>query len=73
MVNEGAMPSVEGMSVVPLFHRALGGAGKPPLIVLHGLLGSSRNWQTTGTDLAAKREVWALDLRNHGKSPTTRG
>ena len=69
MVNEGAMPSVEGMSVVPLFHRALGGAGKPPLIVLHGLLGSSRNWQTTGADLAAGREVWALDLRNHGKSP----
>lgn len=57
------------MSVLPLFHRALGGAGKPPLIVLHGLLGSSRNWQTTGTDLAAESEVWALDLRNHGKSP----
>jgi esterase len=69
VVNEGAMPSVEGMSVVPLFHRALGGAGKPPLIVLHGLLGSSRNWQTTGADLAVGREVWALDLRNHGKSP----
>ncbi|GAB1487724.1 alpha/beta fold hydrolase [Opitutaceae bacterium] len=69
MVNEGAIPSVDGMSVVPLFHRALGGVGKPPLIVLHGLLGSSRNWLTTGGDLAAEREVWALDLRNHGKSP----
>lgn len=69
MVNKGAMLSVERMSVVPLFHRALGGDGKPPLIVLHGLLGSSRNWLTTGGDLAAEREVWALDLRNHGKSP----
>jgi len=54
---------------VTLFHRDLGGAGKPPLIVLHGLLGSSRNWQSTGTDLAARYHVHALDLRNHGRSP----
>jgi esterase len=55
--------------VVPLFHRDLGGAGHPPLILLHGLLGSSRNWQTTGTDLADRFHVFALDLRNHGRSP----
>jgi len=55
--------------VSPLFHRDLGGAGKPALIVLHGLLGSSRNWQSTGSDLAARYQVWALDLRNHGRSP----
>ncbi len=54
---------------VILFHRDLGGIGNPPLIVLHGLLGSSRNWQSTGTDLAACYHVFALDLRNHGKSP----
>lgn len=54
---------------VMLFHRDLGGAGKPPLILLHGMLGSSRNWQTTGADLAAQFHVSALDLRNHGKSP----
>ena len=52
-----------------LFHRELGGRGKPPLILLHGMLGSSRNWQTAGTDLAAHFHVFALDLRNHGKSP----
>ncbi|MFT3870017.1 MAG: alpha/beta fold hydrolase [Nibricoccus sp.] len=52
-----------------LFHRDLGGAGNPPLIVLHGLLGSSRNWQSTGADLAKRFHVWALDLRNHGRSP----
>ena len=52
-----------------LFHRDLGGAGKPPLVVLHGLLGSSRNWLTTGGDLAAGHHVFAPDLRNHGKSP----
>jgi esterase len=52
-----------------LFHRDLGGPGKPPLVVLHGLLGSSRNWLTTGADLAAIRHVVAPDLRNHGSSP----
>jgi pimeloyl-ACP methyl ester carboxylesterase len=55
--------------VVKLFHRELGGAGKPPLILLHGMLGSSRNWQTTGADLAGSFHVFALDLRNHGRSP----
>ncbi|MGC4072611.1 MAG: alpha/beta fold hydrolase [Nibricoccus sp.] len=54
--------------MVQLFHRDLGGAGKPPLVVLHGMLGSSRNWQSTGADLAAYYHVWALDLRNHGRS-----
>ena len=55
--------------MVNLFHTDLGGAGKPPMIVLHGMLGSSRNWQTTGRDLAAHYHVFALDARNHGKSP----
>jgi pimeloyl-ACP methyl ester carboxylesterase len=55
--------------VVKLFHRELGGAGKPPLILLHGMLGSSRNWQTAGADLAGWFHVFALDLRNHGRSP----
>lgn len=52
-----------------LHHVDLGGAGNPPLIVLHGLLGSSRNWQTVGRDLAIRWHVLALDARNHGKSP----
>lgn len=52
-----------------LFHRDLGGAGRPPLVLLHGLLGSSRNWQSAGKDLAARFHVLALDLRNHGASP----
>src|SRR5580692_6120080 len=55
--------------VVKLFHRDLGGAGHPPVVILHGMLGSSRNWQTVGADLAARRRVYALDLRNHGMSP----
>lgn len=38
-------------------------------MILHGLLGSSRNWQTAGRDLAQHYHVFALDLRNHGGSP----
>ena len=52
-----------------LSHRDLGGAGNPPLVLLHGMLGSSRNWQTAGRDLAARFHVLAVDLRNHGVSP----
>jgi pimeloyl-ACP methyl ester carboxylesterase len=51
-----------------LAHRDFGEAGKPPVVVLHGLLGSSRNWQTAGRGLAASLHVCALDLRNHGAS-----
>lgn len=55
---------------VDLASRELGGAGSPALVVLHGLLGSSRNWQSAGTALAARgSRVVALDLRNHGESP----
>jgi esterase len=55
---------------VALASRDLGGAGEPALVVLHGLLGSSRNWQSAGAALAARGpRVLALDLRNHGESP----
>jgi pimeloyl-ACP methyl ester carboxylesterase len=54
---------------VRLHHFDLGGAGYPPMIVLHGLLGSSRNWLSTGRDLAKHYHVFALDARNHGRSP----
>ncbi len=57
------------LNVVVLHHTDLGGAGKPVMIVLHGMLGSSRNWQTTGRDFTAHFHVYALDARNHGKSP----
>tara|TARA_B110000305_G_scaffold241336_1_gene315036 strand:- start:3879 stop:4742 length:864 start_codon:yes stop_codon:yes gene_type:complete len=55
--------------VLELYSRDLGGAGKPPLIVLHGMLGSSRNWLSAGAELAQHWHVQALDLRNHGRSP----
>ena len=39
------------------------------MLLLHGMLGSSRNWLSTGRDLARHHHVFALDARNHGKSP----
>ena len=54
---------------IQLTHRDLGGSGLPPLIILHGLMGSSRNWQTLGRELSERYHVFALDLRNHGTSP----
>jgi len=52
-----------------LAYRYFGGEGQPPLVILHGLLGSSRNWTTAGKMLARTFEVFALDLRGHGDSP----
>ena len=62
-------PLLTTKMVMELFSRDLGGEGKPPLVVLHGLLGSSRNWLGAGAELAKHWHVQALDLRNHGKSP----
>lgn len=45
-----------------------GGSG-PEVIILHGLLGSSRNWQRIMRELAAGCRVIVPDLRNHGVSP----
>lgn len=56
-----------------LAHREFGGEGKPPVVILHGLLGSSRNWTAAGGDLAEHFQVFALDLRNHGDSPHASG
>jgi len=40
-----------------------------PLVVLHGLFGSKRNWATVAHRLAVGRRVITVDLRNHGESP----
>ena len=40
-----------------------------PVFVLHGVFGSSDNWQTLGKQFAEKYTVYLIDLRNHGNSP----
>ncbi|MGP8215031.1 MAG: alpha/beta fold hydrolase [Bacteroidia bacterium] len=50
-----------------LWYRKLG-SGKP-LFILHGLFGSSDNWQTLGKHFAQYFTVYFIDQRNHGQSP----
>ncbi len=51
-----------------LFYRTLGKG--QPVIILHGIFGTSDNWQTFGKKLADDRyKVYLIDQRNHGNSP----
>jgi esterase len=50
-----------------LFYRKEGNGS--PLIIIHGLYGSSDNWLNIGKRLAEKHTVFMIDLRNHGRSP----
>ena len=50
-----------------LYYRKLGSG--PPLIIIHGLYGSSDNWLSIGKALSDKYTVYLLDQRNHGQSP----
>ena len=40
-----------------------------PLIILHGVFGSSDNWKTLANHLMITFEVYLVDQRNHGLSP----
>jgi esterase len=40
----------------------------PPLLIVHGLFGSARNWGGIARRLADRRNVLAVDMRNHGSS-----
>jgi len=47
-----------------------GAAGEtPPLLIVHGLFGSARNWGVIAKRLSDSRPVIAVDMRNHGESP----
>jgi esterase len=50
-----------------LFYRELG-EGKP-LVILHGVFGSSDNWFTVSKLLAEDYKIYLVDARNHGHSP----
>ncbi|MBX2964969.1 MAG: alpha/beta fold hydrolase [Cyclobacteriaceae bacterium] len=50
-----------------LFYREYG-QGKP-VIILHGLMGSSDNWLPQAKMLGEQYHVWVVDQRNHGQSP----
>ena len=50
-----------------LFYRKEGNGS--PLVIVHGLYGSSDNWINIGKRLAKKHTVYMIDQRNHGRSP----
>lgn len=51
-----------------LFYRALGETGTP-VIILHGIFGTSDNWLGFGKAISGDHQVFLLDQRNHGQSP----
>ncbi len=51
----------------PLLHFERQGEG-PALLIIHGLFGSARNWRSLARRYAARFDVIAVDLRNHGES-----
>lgn len=40
----------------------------PPLLIVHGLFGSARNWGAIARRMAEDRRVVSVDMRNHGDS-----
>ena len=52
-----------------ILHAPPNPADRPPLLIAHGLFGSGRNWGVIARRLADRRQVMAVDMRNHGLSP----
>ena len=50
-----------------LFFRELGQG--QPIVIMHGVFGSSDNWLTQARILSSNYRVFTVDLRNHGQSP----
>ena len=42
-----------------------------PIVIVHGLYGSSDNWLTVAKKLSANYKVFMIDQRNHGRSPNS--
>lgn len=54
-----------------MLHRIVTGSPSalPPLLIVHGLFGSARNWGAIARRMAEDRQVISVDMRNHGASP----
>jgi 4,5:9,10-diseco-3-hydroxy-5,9,17-trioxoandrosta-1(10),2-diene-4-oate hydrolase len=65
---EQAFALVEGAKI----HYERAGSGRP-LLLLHGLVGSARNWRQNISFLSRHATVYAVDLFNMGESDRVRG
>lgn len=54
---------------VDLHYRKIGQG--PPILILHGLFGSSDNWLSVAKELQHSYTLYLLDAANHGQSPHT--
>ena len=52
---------------MPVLNYSRAGSGEP-LVIMHGLFGSARNWQTLARRFAEHFDVVNVDMRNHGQS-----
>jgi pimeloyl-ACP methyl ester carboxylesterase len=67
-IHEDKFVSVSGTRV----HYLHAGTGRP-MVLIHGLVGSSANWRYNIAGLAKHASVYAIDLVNMGKSQRVRG
>jgi len=61
------------MMTVELSYTEQGLPQGSPIVILHGLFGSKRNWGAVAKSLSTTHRVFTLDLRNHGESPWVDG
>lgn len=54
-----------------LNYTEFGDPTSPPVMIVHGLYGSGRNWGVIAKRLSDAARVITIDLRNHGLSPRT--
>jgi 3-oxoadipate enol-lactonase len=54
--------------VIRLAYRESGPPSAPPIILLHAMGESSRDWEQVAAALSGSWHVYALDLRGHGRS-----
>ena len=62
--------------MIPAHHIVEGAAagGRRPVLIVHGILGSQRNWRAFAQQLVQRRpdlRLLLVDLRGHGQSPPT--
>ena len=57
----------------PMLNTILTGepSDRPPLLIVHGLFGSARNWGVIARRIGTDRQVISVDMRNHGDSHWT--
>lgn len=67
----GGLAPPFSMMLNTIVHSARQASDALPLVIVHGLFGLARNFNSIARNLAETRDVIAVDQRNHGDSPWT--